>query len=111
MKRLVNILPKCLKRKPIYLSKQPVIVLEGTPMFQDGGIGYIVDRDFVSGDRAYLVCPLHFYYKHEANIGKLLDHAFWVKESDLREVNFKRETDENLFERISKMVNSSTKKD
>lgn len=75
-------------------------------MFPNGDLGYIVDRDLQ--DNAYLVCPLADYYKYETNIGRMLDSAFWVSESNMEAITFKKEKHASLLQRISRLVNSRT---
>ena len=72
-----------------YESDTLIKVYEGTPTFEEGLLGKIIDRD--PNDGSYAVASLEAIVKEDGDVYVLLrNHVKWVKEDDMRPITFDR---------------------
>ena len=72
-----------------YKANTLVEIYKGSPVFIDGEIGKIIDRDPLGG--GYAVAPLEAVIREDGDIGKLLNnHVKWADESDLKPITFNK---------------------
>jgi len=66
-----------------------VLIYKGTDTFFDGALAKILDRD--PDDNSFIVADLEAVYSEKGDVKKLLKHhAKWVKQSNMKKVNFEK---------------------
>jgi hypothetical protein len=77
-----------------------VLIYEGTPTYEDGTLGKVIDRD-ISGDwdpePSYFVATLEEVYSAEGDIGKLMGQAKWVSQENITKVVFEKPEERGTF--------------
>lgn len=64
-----------------------VLIYRGTPTFEEGNVGQIIDRDPDNND--YLVAPLRDIGKVDGDINKILQrYGKWVKPENMTKLEF-----------------------
>ncbi len=74
-----------------YKTQDVVLVYKGTPTFEDGMVGQVIDKD--PNDGSYLVADLRDIGKADRDIGIILErYGKWVKPEHMRKLEFEKES-------------------
>lgn len=83
-----------------------VLVYKGTPTFEDGMVGQIIDKD--PNDGSYLVADLRDIGKADRDIGVILErYGKWVKPEHMEKLDFEGKSFSVLPYLISSIIGGS----
>ena len=78
-----------------FKTEDVVLVYEGTPTFEDGMVGQIIDRD--PNDDYYAVADLRDIGKADRDIGVILErHVKWIHPENMVKLEFDRPIEEEV---------------
>jgi hypothetical protein len=81
-----------------YKADDFVVVYKGTPTYEDGALGKVVDLD--RQDKSYLIGSLETILRTNGDLERVMESAKWVKETNLERITFKP----SLFKRIYRYI-------